>query len=154
MREYLVSVIMVSVGLSVARLLASFGDGKGVYKAVSFITALIFFVTVISPVRGIPSIAKYFENSPDMTESEEKYDGVWRSRVEEISEENIATYVKEIMSEEFGMSDCDVTCDFDADMKLERINVTIKSGNLFTNPRLAENRVSEIFGCKCVLYGR
>ena len=63
MKEYLVSVITVSVGLSVARLLVSFGDGKGVYKAVSFVTALIFFVAVISPVRGIPSLAEYFENA-------------------------------------------------------------------------------------------
>lgn len=154
MKEYLVSVITVSVGLSVARLLVSFGDGKGVYKAVSFVTALIFFVAVISPVRGIPSLAEYFENLPDLPETEEKYDGVWQSRIKDVSEEKIGAYVKEILSEEFGTDDCVISCDFDADMRPERINITVNSGGLFTNPRRAEKRVSEIFGCECVLYGR
>ena len=164
MKDYIITLISVSIICGIVHILAPGGTGEGVKKHVKLISSLCVLCIMIAPVGGfLESLEETeFKILGEYTQSDDQkneYDKIYNDMISEYSAEQISKKSEEILRERFFLKEGDIrvtVCfsESESGTVISEVAVVLYSGAVGKNPREISACVEEILKCKCeIIYG-
>lgn len=154
MKDYLMTVVALSVGLGILGLTLPRDENNSIGQAVSLVGALALLLFIISPLGKLPSLVSSLgavDLDSALTSNGDVYGALWLEKTREITGAELEKYIRELVSDEFGI-DAEVVCvpegEDETDIGKWRAEICIEATSL-VNPRRIEERVSEVPGVDC-----
>lgn len=159
MKEYLLSVILISVAMGLAEIIAS--DMKEMSGYIRAIGLLCILVVVISPLAD--TISDINENIFDGIKNdiingvdgrEEDYNEILNGYLKNFSENSYKSEIKRILEERFGVpteqSLVELTLiSSDEGVSVSKIQILLSGDSIFKNPYNIEEYFVSLLGCEC-----
>ncbi|MEE0970433.1 MAG: hypothetical protein U0M06_13765 [Clostridia bacterium] len=160
MRDYILSIISVSLLGGMANALCPSGNAGKIKKSVSLIMSLLLVCAVARPLTvliekgGNIDLSEFADK---ISEDSRNYNSYMDRTVETVISDSAEEYIYAFAAEEYGLYKEDISVDVKTssggnDISFETINLTLHAGAIFKNPRRLEVEISELFGCECNVY--
>ena len=160
MRDYIISLIIVSVIGSVVCLLSPEGEGGGLGKHTRLAVGLCVVLFCAMPVIGlVRSLTELDANSlfPELSEEEsQNFDKIFADSFNAAELDQVKEGVIAILQDKFGIdaSECSISVaageSDDGSRRIERIVISLYGSAVWTNTGEIEGYLFEIFGCEIV----
>lgn len=166
MKNYIISVIIVSVCSSIAMRIIPENDKSGTGKGVKLLCMLCVICTLIVPL--LPFIKNYssvkiwiddlllsFELKTDIDDSD--YNKMFDQSLNNVTISCVEDSVKSFLNERFSIStdnvsvEAEVISDDDGKRTLSSVNVTLYGDAVWKNPYRIEEEIERNYGCECVV---
>lgn len=147
MRGYILGVIGAALAIGVAERLVP--ENAKTRKYLRLLFSLCLLLTVIKPIGSLAvGLPELIDGLLYKDESEEiRYLEIAEGELSEAYREGI----RDILEEEFSLSDFSVGVKMGDDRRVETVTVTLMGRDIFKNPRLIENYVKEAVGAECIV---
>lgn len=155
MKEYIISIIGVTVIGSLVSLLVPDDPSGGHAKGINLIIGLCVILVSVNPVKNIVHYINELDGSLllEDTESEsEKYSDIFDGAYENAEVENLKNGIFNILSERFEIdrSECSVNVGLSDNRDLERVTITLYGTSIFKNTAEIEAYFGEILNCEII----
>lgn len=159
MKEYLISVIWVSIIVGICELIAP--HSESIKKNLKMIGALCVVCVVITPILSITQLSgeaaedlknEILENQTEDLTSE--YESIFENYLTNFSEDAVKSSIEELLDKRFEVprEESDVvifTETTNNTRKLVKVQILLSGGSIFKNPYNIEEYFSELCGCNC-----
>lgn len=158
MRNYLISIIWVSVIVGIVELISP--RLNGFQKYTKMIGALCVLCVVISPLLNIKNVTADFDYLKEsLTEGQDsslydEYKEILNKYLNEYSLDKVKEEIHNTLSEKFRIPESEAEIRLFTEIKSERlalskIQIILSGKSIFNNPYKIEDYFGEIFGCAC-----
>ena len=153
MREYLISMILLSVICIVIRELLSHSE---VSLQINFISGICIFLVALSPLfSSLDKIREIeFDAIFDSVE-EEKYEGIFEDYIQNAEIDMIKSEIRSLVTEKFSLDESEVKIylkyNADTDKKLERVTVSLLGRAAFANSNEIKSYLEGVLDCTVVI---
>ena len=159
MRDYLASLIFVSVIVAIAELISP--HIAGLQKYIKMIGALCILCVAIAPILNISDTSRDFtqdlkEELSDIegSESYNKYQDILYGYLNEYSSYKVKEEISLIIEEKFNIpkNECEIvliTESRDGGIALAKVQILLSGKSIFNNPYKIEDYVSALLSCPC-----
>jgi hypothetical protein len=154
MKEYLLSLLLVSLAVAIAQILAP--NASASY--VKLIGSLIFICVLAAPLprflQTLPELSDRILHFTDGETSKEEYENTANDALENASKAYLAQALTKLLEERFSIPAGEVRCVIlwaeGEDATPERVSVILSGSAIWKNPAQIEGTVTELLGCPCV----
>lgn len=159
MKEYLISVIWVSIIVGICELLSP--HSEGIKKSIKAIGALCILCVVIGPIVSLTNLtADLGENiKNEILEGQDKdlyreYEELLENYLTGFSEDAVKSTISQLLNEKFSIpaeeSDVIIFTEIKNDVLTPvKLQILLTGGSIFKNPYDIEEYFSKLIGCKC-----
>ena len=161
MKNYLLTIILVSICISIADIISPLE--KGINKYTKTIGVLIILCVIISPIsKVIQNIDESFfdklrdDISINDDDTQNKYEDILISYLNNFSISEINAQIKNILNQEFTIpnEECEVIIISDQageKLSISKIQILLSGKSVFKNPYEIENYFSNLLKCDCIV---
>lgn len=161
MKNYLLTIILVSICISLAEIISP--SEKGINKYTKAIGVLIILSVIISPIsKVITSIDESFFDkirdnlSINDDEYQNKYEDILINYLNNFSISEVNAQIKNILDQEFTIpnTECEVviiTEQTGEKLSISKIQILLLGKSVFKNPYEIENYFSNLLKCDCIV---
>ena len=154
MKEYLLSLLIVSLAITLARLLSP----NAAASHVKLICSLIFICVLASPIpqflKQLPELSAEILDITDQTDTKDNYENIASDALENASKTYLAQALTSLLEERFSIPSGEVRCMIlwgsDEEAKPQKVTVILSGSAIWKNPDQIEAMVTELLGCPCV----
>lgn len=158
MREYLLSLLVVSLILAVIGILAPDGEKGGLSKHVRLVAALVWICVLISPLSHIISDVRDWWNGELLSIEEEPardYQEQALQALDQASKDYFCDMLTQVLEENFSLSPGTVRVQVfwsqgESEIKPEKITLLLSGSAVWQSPKEMEQFVKELIGCECI----
>lgn len=164
MKDYIITLISVSIVCGIVHILTPAGVGDGIRKHVKLISSLCVLCIMIAPIGGF---IQSLENSEfnilgeygESNTLEDRYDKIYNDMISVYSAEQISKKCEEILRERFSLKEDDVKVmiyfsEEENEPVISKSAVILYTGAIGKDPREISECVSELIKCECeIIYG-
>lgn len=160
MKDYLVSVIWISVIAAIAEILApSLGSIKKYLKLIGALCVICIMVMPLADLLGsseklYDGIKEEFKSKFNKEEMNKEYEELFYEYLNDHSENELKEQIQLLLKDKFGVGDGE------SDIKVfilkndngiypEKIQILLKGKSIFKNPYDIEGYFEDLIGCKC-----
>lgn len=160
MKEYVFTIVGISLVCAFARMLSPENDEKGTQQYIKLLCGFLLLCAVIEPIVAAMSSLRNTENNvfDDILNLEvlleEDYEKIYNGTLITYSEESVSEGLKEMLMSELrlGAEDIDVYVELvEAKDKFiaQRAVIELRGEGIFADPRDIEKYVNGTLGCEC-----
>ena len=161
MKNYLLTIILVSICISIADIISHLE--KGINKYTKTIGVLIILCVIISPIsKVIQNIDESFfdklrdDLSINDDDTQNKYEDILISYLNNFSISEINAQIKNILNQEFTIpnEECEIIIISEQNgekLSISKIQILLTGKSVFKNPYIIENYFSNLLKCDCVV---
>lgn len=160
MKEYLLSIIIISIGVSIFELLAP--SNEGLLKYIRLIAALCILCVIIAPLNVIGETLSdnLLENLKDnltgnsKEELEDQYNNLLNEYLNNYSIDSFNNQIESLLKDNFGIpeSECEVntyTTFENGKLTITEIQILLSGNSIFQNPYTIEKYISNLCTAEC-----
>ena len=159
MKSYLVTIIIVSVGMSLFEMLAPIHNGLERYiRSISLLVILVFSIyPIIDLIKDIDlSALDELKEQIIIDQSSENYQEILSQYLNSYSIDKLKDTVKETLDKKFNIpyNECEIKVNTeisDGQIILTKVTVLLMGGSIFKNPYNIENYLKELLGCESIV---
>lgn len=161
MKEYIISIVLVSLICSIVKIISPGGEGEGLSRHIKLVCGLCIICVIINPLLGAVEWLKNFDFSAisDVSGTEDKYEeyeSIFSGYLTLSQSDYIKTQIKDMLQKEFDIdpSDVDVMLyikEENGEKKLERVTLLLHSKAALKDPVEIEEHVSGMTACEVVV---
>ena len=160
-KNYLFSIMLVSVAAGAAEILAPEGEGGGLKKHVRLLVSLIVLAVLIAPVSGLLGYISNFDNYRGLFGAGHPGEGDFsaqaentRQRILERGESEVAAGVTALLYDRFGIpgEEAKVVPELatgDAGIEVKKLTIVLYGRSVWKNPYEIEDYFVRLLGCPC-----
>lgn len=160
MRTYIYGLILVGVSATLVEMLSPGGEEHPARKHLKFVIGLCVLLVCIKPLGdGILYIQNMSQQEMifpwgEGLPQDEAYQGIFDNYISDISGEQIASWVKSTLQDEFGItkeiSSVEVVMGVAEGVPvLKEVYITLKAQAIFQNPHQIEKHIAARLACPC-----
>ena len=164
MKDYIITLICVSVFSGVIEILSPDSAGDSLRKQIRLITSLCVLCVAISPIAGVISSISgaefdFLSGYTDRGELESKYEEIFKNNLGEHTAESVASESEQMICESLGIDHDDIEVrlslvELEGELTARDVTVTLYRSAVATDPRMISDYIEELLGCKCeIIYG-
>ena len=164
MKDYIITLICVSVFSGIIEILSPDSAGDSLRKQIRLITSLCVLCVAISPIAGVISGISgaefdFLSDYTDREELESKYEEIFKNNLGEHTAESVASESAQMLCESLGIDTDDLEVhlslvDLEGELTARDVTVTLYRSAVATDPRIISDYIEELLGCKCeIIYG-
>lgn len=155
MKEYIVSVICISVIGCIVSMLSPDGEGGGISKHMRLIFGICVVIVCINPIKDMVSYINEVDLGVIVGTPEQESDGygdLFDSAYGAAEVGNLKNGIKQMLFDRFGIdsSECEIGVVLTDDRELSRIAVTLYGGAVWKNTNEIEDYLGDIFNCEII----
>ena len=158
MREYILSLCLISVFCGIIHILSPSGEGGGLKNNVRFVSALAVLCVAVFPIGDFLTELK--ESDISISDGDfgavdaAVYDEKFCDAMLEYSNESVAQICEEMLIEKFDIEEKDVSvvlfsCVENNNIKIERADLEIHVSGITEPPEPMRDAIEELLGCEC-----
>lgn len=154
MREYITSILAVSIICFVARELLS---GSKLSSHISFISGICIFLVAIMPVISVLDEINNisFDAVADENSNMTEYESIFEDYIENAEIDLIKREIRTIVAKRFSLDESEIKINIrynsDSEVKLELVSVTLLGGAVFANSNEIKSYLEGRLGCEIVV---
>ena len=161
MKNYLLTIILVSICIGLADVISPLENG--INKYTKTIGVLIILCVIISPIsKVIQNIDENFfdkirdDLSINDNDTQNKYEDIFINYLNNFSISEINTQIKNILNQQFTIpnEECEVIIiseEAGEKLSISKIQILISGKSVFKNPYQIENYFSNLLKCECIV---
>ena len=164
MKEYIVTLIAVSILCGVISVLSPEGVGGGIKKHMNLLLSLCVLSIIMAPVGNLLKKGDGFEldlfgDFIDSENAEQKYDEIYKNTLGGYTAESVSAGSKNMLCKAFDIDGddvdvCVVLGDNEEELTVEKVHLIIYSGAVVKDPRTMSEYLTGLFNCECeIIYG-
>ncbi len=154
MKEYLLSLLTVSLVIAIAQLLAPASSASHV----KLICSLIFICVLASPLprflKNLPELSEQILDLSNEADRDDAYGNTANETLENASKAYLAQALTRLLEERFSIPSGEVRCVIlwasGEEAKPQKVTVILSGSAIWKNPNQIEAAVTELLGCPCV----
>ena len=159
MKSYLVTIIIVSVGMSLFEMLAPTHNGIERYiRSISLLVILVFSIyPIIDLIKDIDlSALDELKEEIIIDQSSENYQEILSQYLNSYSIDKLKDTIKETLDKKFNIpnNECEIKVNTeisDGQIILTKVTVLLMGRSIFQNPYNIENYLKELLGCESIV---
>ena len=161
MKNYLLTIILVSICIGLADVISPLENG--INKYTKTIGVLIILCVIISPIsKVIQNIDENFfdkirdDLSINDNDTQNKYEDIFINYLNNFSISEINTQIKNILNQQFTIpnEECEVIIiseEAGEKLSISKIQILLSGKSVFKNPYQIENYFSNLLKCECIV---
>ena len=154
MKEYLLSLIIVSLAIALVGLFAP----NATTSHVKLICSLIFICVLAAPLpqflKKLPELSAEILDISSQPDAENEYDEIMSDALENASKTYLAQALTSLLEERFSIPAGEVRCVIqwksEETAEPQKVTVILSGSAIWKNPDQIESLVTELLGCPCV----
>ncbi len=154
MKEYLLSLLIVSLAVTLARLLSPSATASHVKLVCSFVFICVLAAPIPQFLRELPELSAELLDITDQTDKTESYENIANDALKNASRAYVAQALTSILEEQFSIPSGEIRCvilwESGEEAKPQRVTVILSGSAIWKNPEPIERTVTELLGCPCV----
>ena len=159
MDNYLLTIVLVSIGIGLCDLLSN--ELAGVGRYIKIIGSLIILIAIISPIITLiddlnNDFLTNFKDSLDINNSDinSKYNEILNGYIINYSIEEVKQYVYEELQVKFSIPQNEseiniITSNLSGQAKIDHLQILLSGASIFKNPYTIEDYFKSLFNCEC-----
>lgn len=159
MKDYIITLIGVSIVCGIVYILAPNGSGDGIKKHVKLVSSLCVLCIMIAPIGSFIEKLKSSEFNvlgeyTRSDESENEYDKIYNDMISVYSAEQISQKSEEVLQERFSLKEEDIKVmiyfsEEESEIYISKAAVILYTGAVGKDPREISDCVRELLKCEC-----
>lgn len=168
MKEYLISVLIVSVCVGIFDVLKGSASNKSVHRNLQLIASLCVISVIIWPFSSLSSsgtpggILNSIRNDlSNILQAEKKGDSkeeleiIYLDNLSELTRNTVADRLKELLCDKYGIERQNIVVTVESEVseseiqRIKSVSVTLKNNSIWENPYVIEKYVSDLLDCDC-----
>ncbi len=154
MKEYLLSLLVVSLAIAVTQILAPNASASHI----KLICSLIFICVLSAPLprflKSLPELSDQILDLSHKTDSDDEYGNLANDALENASKAYLAQALTKLLEDRFAIPSGEVRCSIQwesgEEAKPQKVTVILSGSAIWRNPNEIEAAVTELLGCPCV----
>ena len=154
MKEYLLSLLIVSLAIAIVQILTPNASAS----QVKLICSLIFICVLASPLprflKNLPELSEQLLDLSHKTEEDDAYKNAANEALKNASKAYLAQALTRLLEERFSIPSGEVRCVIlwasEEEAKPQKVTVILSGSAIWKNPNQIEAAVTELLGCPCV----
>lgn len=158
MKQYIFSIILVSVIASVVSIIAPEGEGGGISRHVSLAVGVSLVLVCFAPaVQAVEWLRELDIEAvlPNGEDEREEYESIFNSTYTDAEVDNLCEGIKSLVSQKYGLDPLSFTVSVrltknGQDKRPERITLTLYGSAIWADTGEIERYLGSLFGCEIV----
>lgn len=159
MKEYLLSLLVASMLLTLVGILSPKGSGGGLSGHVRLVAALVWICLLVVPLFRLIGEIPYLPSNTILSTQEPEspdYQAQLDEALNEASKEYFCDMLTQSLEEKFSLAAGTVRCavrwaQTESGIKPEEVTVVLSGSAIWQSPALLEDFVSDLIGCGCII---
>jgi hypothetical protein len=158
MKEYVISIIVVSIIGSVVSVIAPEGEGGGLSRHVRLAVGVCIILVCFAPtVRAVEWLGEFDIGSvlPDDGENAEQYESIFDRAYSEAEIDNLCEGIKSVVAQKFGLDPLSFKVSVrlngdEGEKSLSRVTLTLYGSAIWADTGAIEEYLSSLLGCEII----